>query len=53
MSKVVATLGPETDIFIVTDIFLKNVFRRMPVVEGKKLGIISQRDVLKAIKECF
>lgn len=54
MSKVVETIGPETDIFTATDIFIKNVFRRMPVVEGKKmLGIISRRDVLSAIKNAF
>ena len=52
MTKVVATVEPHTDLFSVADTFLKNNFRRMPVVEGKKIvGQISRRDVLQAIQD--
>lgn len=54
MSKEVLTITPDADIFTATDILLNNVFRRMPVVEEDKLlGIISRRDVLKAIRDAF
>ena len=52
MTKVVATVEPNTDLFSVADIFLKHNYRRMPVVEGKKIvGEISRRDVLRAIQD--
>ena len=52
MTKVVATVEPNTDLFSVADIFLKHNYRRMPVVKGKKLvGQISRRDVLRAIQD--
>ena len=52
MTDVVLTVIPNSDLFSVADIFLKNNFRRMPVVEGKKLvGQISRRDVLRAIQD--
>ena len=52
MTDVVLTVVPNSDLFSVADIFLKHNFRRMPVVEGKKLvGQISRRDVLRAIQD--
>jgi CBS domain-containing protein len=52
MTKVVATVEPNTDLFSVADIFLKHNYRRMPVTKGKKLvGQISRRDVLRAIQD--
>ena len=52
MTKAVATVTPEMDLFMVADIFLKHNYRRMPVVDGKKvIGQISRRDILCAIKD--
>ena len=52
MTKIVATVEPNTDLFSVADIFLKHNYRRMPVVKGKKLvGQISRRDVLRDIQD--
>tara|TARA_B100001123_G_C15235287_1_gene996924 strand:+ start:932 stop:1333 length:402 start_codon:yes stop_codon:yes gene_type:complete len=52
MTDVVLTVNPGSDLFSVADIFLQHNFRRMPVVEGKKIvGQISRRDVLKAIQD--
>lgn len=51
MSKDVTTIGPDDDLFKIADIFLKNSFRRLPVLEGERLvGQISRRDVLLAAK---
>ena len=51
MSEDVRTVALETDIFVVADLFLKNHFRRVPVLNGKKLvGQISRCDVLSAVK---
>ncbi len=47
MSTDVTTIEPSTDLFTIADIFLKNSFRRLPVIEnGKLIGQISRRDVL-------
>ena len=52
MTDVVSTVKPNSDLFSVADVFLQHNFRRMPVVEGKKLvGQISRRDVLRAIQD--
>ncbi len=52
MTQAVMTVHPDTDMFTVADIFLKNIFRRLPVVEdGKVVGQISRRDVLRAVEE--
>jgi len=52
MTEVVMTIDPDADIFTVADLFLNNVYRRVPVVEdGKVVGQISRRDVLRAIQE--
>ena len=52
MTKAVATVYKEMDLFMVADIFLKHNYRRMPVVNGDVLvGQISRRDVLCAIQD--
>ena len=52
MTKAVATVTPEMDLFMVADKFLKHNYRRMPVVVGDKIvGQISRRDVLNAIQD--
>ena len=52
MTTYVSTIDSKLDLFSVAQIFLKNNFRRLPVIEkGKLIGQISRRDVLKAIKD--
>ena len=52
MTEDVKTVALETDIFVAADLFLKNHFRRVPVLIGKKLvGQISRCDVLSAVKD--
>lgn len=51
MTEAVMSIGPETDIFTVADLFLNNVYRRIPVIEDEVVvGQISRRDVLRAIQ---
>ncbi len=52
MTEAVMSIGPEMDIFTVADLFLNNVYRRIPVVENDiVVGQISRRDVLCAIQK--
>jgi CBS domain-containing protein len=45
-------ISPEMDVFEVADIFLNKRIRRLPVVKnGKLVGQVSQRDIIRAIKE--
>jgi len=51
MTEAVMSIGPDMDIFTVADLFLNNVYRRIPVVENDiVIGQISRRDVLRAIQ---
>jgi len=51
MTPVVKTITPEHDVLDVANEFLKSNFRRFPVVEnGKLIGQVSRRDILKAAK---
>ena len=50
MARNVITVTPELNIFEVARMFLQMRFRRFPVVKnGKLLGQISQKDVMKAV----
>ena len=52
MSSQVQTVEQNRSIIDVVEMFQNSHFRRFPVVEGDKLvGIISRRDILRAIKE--
>lgn len=52
MTKDVKTISPDTNIFEVTKMFLTLKLRRFPVMEdGKLLGQISQRDVMRAVQK--
>lgn len=50
MARKVITVDPELNIFEVARMFLQMRFRRFPVVKnGKLVGQISQKDVMKAV----
>ena len=50
MSKDLTTLTPDVDIFTAAELFLKNPFRRLPIVDddGVLVGQISRRDILNS-----
>lgn len=48
MSTELTTCSKEDDLITVSEVFFRNTFRRLPVVqEGRLVGLISRRDVLK------
>ena len=50
MTTKVISILPETNVFEAADLFLEKKIRRFPVIkDGKLLGQISQRDVMKAV----
>lgn len=50
MAKNVETISEDTDIFDAAQQFLSKHFRRFPVLrEGKLVGQISQKDIMKAV----
>ena len=52
MTEDVKTVTPGRDTFMVADLFLKDPFRRVPVLESKKLvGQISGCDVLVDVED--
>jgi len=52
MTETVDTIHPDLDIFTVADKFLNCSYRRLLVVEDKKLvGQITRRDLLRAIQK--
>ena len=54
MSTEVQTIESDTDIVEAAEIFLKNRYRRFPVVtDGRLVGMISRYDVLRAIEELW
>ena len=51
MTTDVMTVPPTVDIYYVAGIFLKNKFRRLPVVKGGKIvGAITRFDLLRVIR---
>jgi len=52
MSPEVCTIAHDADIIMVAEYFIENKRRRLPVVkDGKLIGQISRRDVLRAVGE--
>lgn len=50
MRKHPTCVSPETDLFTLTSIFTSHRFHHLPVVqEGELIGMVSRRDVLKAV----
>ena len=50
MTETPETVSPDEELSSVSDIFLKNCRRMMPVVEaGVLVGIVSRQDILKAL----
>lgn len=54
MSAEVQTIESDTDIVEAAEIFLRNRYRRFPVVtDGRLVGMISRYDVLRALEELW
>lgn len=52
MTADVVTIGPEADVFAITQLLVDKRIRRVPVaVDGRVIGIVSRRDVLPAVHE--
>ena len=52
MSTDPRTITPHTEFMEVAEVFLESGFRRLPVLdEGRMVGLVSRRDVLRVIKE--
>ena len=50
MDADVIAISPDTDIYFAAGLFLRNHFRRLPVVEGGKLiGAVTRFDILRVI----
>lgn len=52
MSRDVATLPPDMDIYYAAGVFLKSHYRRYPVLDetGRLMGIVSRADLLHALQ---
>lgn len=54
MRKNPVCVEPETELFTLASLFVNHGYRHLPVVEdGALLGIVSRRDVLKAMNEYY
>ena len=50
MSKDLISFGPDADIIKIAESFISKRIRRVPIVEdGKVIGIVSRRDVLREV----
>lgn len=50
MTKTVTSIPPDMDVYYAAGLFLRNEFRRLPVVDGTKLvGAITRFDILRVI----
>jgi predicted transcriptional regulator len=50
MTREVVTMDKDTDLLEISEFFLNNNYKRLPITSSKKLvGIISRKDVLKYI----
>ncbi|MEE9280273.1 MAG: CBS domain-containing protein [Myxococcota bacterium] len=50
METEITTITPDTDIYFAAGLFLRNSFRRLPVVEGGRLiGAVTRFDILRVI----
>lgn len=51
MTRKPVTVSPDMNVYYVAGLFLHHAFRRLPVVQGRKLvGAITRFDVLRAIR---
>lgn len=51
MSKTVATITPDTDLYSIAHKFLNSHYRRLPVLDGDRLvGMVSRGDALRGIQ---
>ena len=54
MSREVKTVDAAADIVEVAEMFVKGPYRRFPVMEnGRLVGLLSRRDILKAIEDLW
>jgi CBS domain-containing protein len=54
MSREPVTIDPSLDIYAIAQTFLNHSLRRLPVVEqGKVVGQVSRRDILRAIDDLY
>lgn len=52
MSKEVASVAPDDDVFKIANLFYRSNYRRLPVVEdGRVVGVVSRRDILECIRD--
>lgn len=54
MSRNPQWIGPDQSILTVADLFINGKFKRYPVVDnGRLVGVISRRDVMRAVGEYY
>lgn len=54
MKRHLVCVHPEDDVFTLASVMTNHRYRHVPVVDGERMvGIVSQREVLKAIREYY